>query len=208
MVSQPVVAGWLAGLLVGEPGAGLATGVVLQAVWGRSFALGAASFPLVGPATVAAAALAAWAARTVGEPWGAVTIPEAGPLAVSLLVAFALAEIGRRIVLALRRRRGRLMRVALMAARTGRGDTLVRLNLRGVGEGALLGAALVSTGLGIGWPLATFASDLPSVDGRWVALPVLGAGLGLSLSLVLRGRSGWWWWAALAGAAALGWGLR
>ena len=207
MVSQPGVAGWLAGLVVGQPLVGLAVGIVLQAVWGRAFALGAATFPLVGPATVAAAALCGWAARDGATALGAVAVPDAAPLAVALVVAFILAEIGRRLVPRIRRRRSRLMRLAALAARSGRGDALVLINLRGVAQAAWLGAGLTAAGLLAGWPAAAGAAALPSADGRWVALPVLGAGLGLSVTLVQRGRRAWLWWGTVLGAALLGWAL-
>ncbi len=208
MVSQPLVAGWLAGAVVGQPAAGLAVGVVLQAVWGRSFALGGASFPLVGPAAVAAGAVAGWAARGGATPWGGLALPGAVPLAAALVVAFAVAETGRRAVILLRRRRGGLVRRALAAAEAGSAGGVLAANLTGAVQSAALGAGLAALGLVLGRLLLAGAAGLPAGDGRWVALPVLGVGLGHAVTLVERSRRGWVWFAVLLGLGALGWWLR
>jgi mannose/fructose/N-acetylgalactosamine-specific phosphotransferase system component IIC len=206
MVSQPLVAGWLAGLVVGEPAAGLAVGVVLQAVWGRAFALGGASFPLVGPAAVVGGGLAGWSLGP-SAPLGTLAVPQAAPLAACLAAAFLVAETGRPAVMAMRRRRGGLVRRAVAEAEAGRGGALVRTNLRGVGESALLGAAITGAGLAVGWLGLVLADLLPAADGRWVAVPVLAAGLGYSVTQVARGGKGWIWLAATVGLAAVGWFL-
>lgn len=204
MVSQPLVAGWLAGLVVGEPVAGLALGAVLQAVWGRAFALGGASFPLVGPAAVVGGALAGWSLGP-STRLGALAVPEAAPLAACLGAAFLVAETGRPLIMVMRRHRGGLVRRALAAADAGRGTALVRINLRGVAESALLGAAITALGLAVGWGGLRLAELLPAADGRWVAVPVLAAGLGYSAAHVGRGGKGWTWLAAAMALAAAGW---
>ncbi|MBD3348192.1 MAG: hypothetical protein GF400_03215, partial [Candidatus Eisenbacteria bacterium] len=45
MVSQPLVAGALAGAACGDPGTGLVIGAVLQLIWLGALPVGAAAFP-------------------------------------------------------------------------------------------------------------------------------------------------------------------
>ena len=63
MLSRPLVAGTVAGWLVGDVEAGLRVGVVLELFALDVLPIGAVRYPDYGPATVAAVALAA------GAPW-------------------------------------------------------------------------------------------------------------------------------------------
>jgi len=206
MVSQPLVAAWLAGMVVGDPAAGLAVGVVLQAVWGRAAALGGASFPWVGPAAVVGGALAGLGPGPATR-LGVLAVPAAAPLALSLAAAFLVAEVGRPLVMAKRRRRTGLVRRAEACADAGRGGALVALNLGGVAESVLAGAVITGAGLALGWIGLRIVEFLPAADGRWVALPVLAAGVGSSAAQAARGRKAWIWLGAAAGLAAVGWWL-
>ena len=207
MVSQPVVAAWLAGVVVGQPAAGLAVGVILQVIWGRSFAMGGASFPVVGPGAVVAGALAGWASQRAAWPVGALSVPDAASLAVALGAGWGIAEWGRRRVQALRRARDPLVRRAIGAAEAADGNALVRINLLGVVQGAGLGAALTAAGLVLGGAGLLLARGAPVADGRWVGLAVLGAGLGDSVLLLRwKGRSAWLGLTLLA--AATTWVIR
>ena len=59
LVSQPLVAGWLAGCVVGDPLLGLVIGFLLQVVWIRDLPMGGRAVPATGPAAVVGVLLAA-----------------------------------------------------------------------------------------------------------------------------------------------------
>ena len=112
MVSQPVVAGSIAGALVGDVPLGLAVGATLQLVWLGVLPVGGAPFPDSAVASVVGVGLAALLARGgAGAGWA---------LALGLLVAIATGAIGGRLVGLLRRLNARLS--ALAESRAERGD--------------------------------------------------------------------------------------
>jgi len=202
MVSQPLVAGWLAGLVVGAPGAGFTVGLLLQLLWGRSLPMGVASIPFMGPASVAAGAVAGW---TVTDAWtftGRLPIPDAASLALCLVLALVLGESGRLAVDALGRRRGGAIRRADAAAAKSHPAGIVRANLSGVVPTALLGSALVAAGLIVGRVGLGLLAEVPRADGHWLALVLFALGLGRTISLVASRRMGWGW-VALTGVVIL-----
>jgi mannose/fructose/N-acetylgalactosamine-specific phosphotransferase system component IIC len=207
MVSQPLVAGWLGGVVMGEPALGLGVGLTLQLVWGRAYALGGASFPVVGPAAVAAAGVAALAAPRAST-WGALRIPDAASLAASLAAAFVAAEVGRALVMWKRRHRAGLVERAVAAAEAGSPRGVVLANWIGVLQSVVLGIVLAALGLSAGAFCLSLAGRAPVADGMWVALPVFGAGLGHTMTLVERRGRGLLWLAVTVVGAAAAWGLR
>jgi mannose/fructose/N-acetylgalactosamine-specific phosphotransferase system component IIC len=186
MVSQPLVAGWLAGLVVGEPELGLGTGLLLQLVWMRTLPMGGVSLPLTGPAAVAGGALAGWAGE--GVRMGALALPHAFPLAGVLGTAFVVGEVGRWATRRIRSRRLVLVERALAAAEAGSATGVTRANLRGAVADVALGSVLVMAGLVLGSGVTAVAMRLPEVDPLWVALPLVGLGLGQTISLTGRRR--------------------
>jgi mannose/fructose/N-acetylgalactosamine-specific phosphotransferase system component IIC len=94
MVSRPFVAAALGGALVGRPAAGMAIGVVLEALHLAVLPVGASRYPEGGPAAVAA-----------GSVYAAAQAPPASAsatLLIAVLCALALEWIGGRTVAALR----------------------------------------------------------------------------------------------------------
>ncbi len=207
MVSQPLVAGWLGGWVMGEPMLGLGVGLTLQLVWGRAYALGGASFPVVGPATVAAAGVATLSAPRAST-WGVLRIPDAASLAAALAAAFVAAEAGRALVMWKRRHRAGLVERAVAAAEAGSPGGVVLANWTGVLQSVLLGMVLAALGLSAGLLGLNLAERAPVADGRWVALPVFGAGLGHTMTLVERRGRGLLWLAVTVAGAIAAWGLR
>lgn len=207
MISQPLIAAWLAGLVMGDPAAGLGVGLLLQVVWGGVLPLGGSTFPLSGPAAVAAAGIAARIARTERFPAGDyVVFPSAWALAAALVAALVAGEIGGRIVVTLRRRRNAALAGADAAAARGDAGALVRLNFRGVLEDAVVGAAVGGFGLALGLLLLDLATRRDTADGAWVALAVAGIGIGLSVRSLGPSRIGRVF-TAVALAAAAAWRL-
>lgn len=94
MVSRPFVAAALGGAVVGRPAAGMAIGVVLEALHLAVLPVGASRYPEGGPAAVAAGSVYAAAQATPAAA--------SATLLVAVLCALALEWVGGRTVVALR----------------------------------------------------------------------------------------------------------
>lgn len=86
MLSRPLVAGALGGLLAGAPSQGVIAGLVLEALHLAVLPVGAARYPEGGPAALVAGALYASA-----DPASAAEAPIAGATGLLVIVLFALA---------------------------------------------------------------------------------------------------------------------
>jgi mannose/fructose/N-acetylgalactosamine-specific phosphotransferase system component IIC len=195
LVSQPLVASWLAGWIAGDAASGLAVGVLLQGVWSRSLPLGASPLPFLGPAAVVGGALAACAPGPRVGLSPVLVIPEAVPLAILLWVSIAVGELGRPLLQRIYRRRGALVELAVTGAGEGRASRVRVAHLMGLVPTGLLGMSLVAAGLLVGTSGLDIAPHVHT-DGRWVALPVLGVGVGQACSLSMKRRA--WIWGAAA----------
>jgi PTS system mannose-specific IIC component len=204
LVSQPLVAGWLAGALAGDPAAGLAMGVLLQVAYTRIMPLGGVVPEWSGPAAVVGGAVAAWAGSP--QSWGALRLPGAVELAAALGVALVVGEAGRRITLGLRHTRAPRINRLLAAADRGDGAGVRRANRLGAVHEAAASAGLVASGLAAGAGVLALVPRGAREDGVWVAAAMLGAGWGLGLR-TLVGRRRWEtaWLTLFAAAAAWRW---
>ena len=177
MIARPFVAGSVAGLLLGDPAAGLRVGVLLELFALDVLPVGAARYPDYGPATVAATAVAA------GSPWE-MSLGLAGTvgLLVSVLGGWSLQRLRRLNAAAVQRH------AAALAA--GESAAIRRLQYAGIVRDALRSALLTASGLAAAW-----------VADRWLLLDrrtavaltlvVVGAALAATLGGALRsaGRS-------------------
>ncbi len=154
MVSQPMVAGALAGVLTGQPLLGLTTGGILQLAWLGALPVGAAGFPDAPVGAVAGVGAASMLAATghdigwcvgLGVGWGIVV-----------------GAIGHSVVVAVRR--FNVLLYERTAAGTERADGGVVA--RAVGLALLVrfavAAALAAAALAVAWPVARLAA-LPAV---------------------------------------------
>jgi len=96
MVSRPIVAGALAGLVAGSLPLGFLLGVFLECVYASRFKVGGARVPDATTAAVIGATVAALE-------------PTAGGLALGLVAALLFGEVGGRVTMAFRRWVGRLV---------------------------------------------------------------------------------------------------
>ncbi|MGE5230333.1 MAG: PTS sugar transporter subunit IIC [Deltaproteobacteria bacterium] len=177
MIARPFVAGGVAGVLLGDPGAGLRVGVLLELFALDVLPVGAARYPDYGPATVAATAVAA------GSPWE-LSLGLAGTvgLLVSVLGGWSLQRLRRLNATAVQRH------AAALAA--GESAAIRRLQYGGIARDALRSGLLTAAGLAAAW-----------VADRWLLLDrrtavaltlvVVGAALAAALGGALRsaGRS-------------------
>lgn len=151
MVGRPLVAGIVAGLLVGDPAAGALVGVTLELFALDQLPVGGARYPDYGPAAVAGAATAAGAPGLLGL----------GPaIAVALAVGYV-GEITVQLV-----RRGNSADVQRRRAELDAGDLagIRRVQWRGIGRDAVRALAVTLFGL-----------VLAAAVRRWLPLSLRGA---------------------------------
>ena len=164
MLSRPLVAGTVAGWIVGDVEAGLRVGVVLELFALDVLPIGAVRYPDYGPATVVAVALAA------GAPW------ELG-LGLSVGVALVLAALGGWSLMVVRRGNARAIQRRAAALAAGESGAIRRLQYAGLARDAARGAVLTALGLLAAWALARW---LPLDRGTAVGLTLVAVGTGLA----------------------------
>jgi mannose/fructose/N-acetylgalactosamine-specific phosphotransferase system component IIC len=169
MLSRPLVAGTVAGWLVGEVEAGLRVGVVLELFALDVLPIGAVRYPDYGPATVAAVALAA------GAPW------ELG-LGLSVGLALVLAAFGGWSLQTVRRWNALSIQHRAAALAAGESGAIRRLQYAGLLRDAGRGALLTALGLAGAWALGRWA-----VLDRETAVGLTLVAIGAALSAVAGG---------------------
>jgi mannose/fructose/N-acetylgalactosamine-specific phosphotransferase system component IIC len=197
MIARPLVAGALAGAMLGDLGIGLQLGVIFELFQYDIIPMGAVRYPEYGPATVAAVGVAHTSAGALGIGLGAVV-----GLVTGLLGGISIHVMRRMNARAVRRNTGALER--------GDISVIVRLHvtsmLRDAGRAALVTAAGLAFGVGVhallGGGLAVRGAMLVAVviTGAAVAAGVVG-----TLRLVGRGPDLRWFAAGLLGGAAGVW---
>ena len=197
MIARPIVAGPIAGAMLGDVATGLQLGVLFELFQYDILPMGATRYPEYGPATVAAVSAAHAAAGTLGLGLGAVVgviTGMAGGLSLHLL----------------RQLNARAVRAAAAGLESGDPHVLERLHAAGILRDALRAAIVTALGLG----LAQVARDYlaGSLSPRGVMLlnvaavaAALAAGTAGTLRLVGRGPSLRWFAVGVVGGAAVAW---
>jgi PTS system mannose-specific IIC component len=192
MLSRPLVAGAVAGWIVGDLEAGLRVGVVLELFALDVLPIGAVSYPDYGPATVVGVALAA------GAPW------EFG-LGLSVGVGLVLASLGGWSLQVVRRWNARAIQRRAAALAAGESGAIRRLQYAGLARDGARGALLTALGLLAAWALARWLTlDRGTAVG--LTLVAVGTGLAAAASGAVRSagrgaRLKWLAAGALAGTA-------
>lgn len=190
MVSRPLVAGLLAGAVVGNPWAGALVGALLELYLLASVPSGGGRYPEPGPAGVVAGA-------------GAAYVAEPGGMVMALGLGLVLGWLGSWLQAQQRERLGGLISMALQ--RRLDATIVTRAHLLGVGLDGLRGAVLTGVGL------AAFGLLAPVLAPAWplsagVTWGVLVPGALVSVGIVARGLQGtthWWLFALGTGAGAI-----
>lgn len=159
MIARPLVAGTVAGWIVGDLDAGLRLGVLFELFALDVLPVGAVRYPDYGPATVVATALAAAA------PWQFA-------LGLSAALGLVLAVLGGLSLQLVRRLNARAIQRRAAALAAGESPAIRRLQYGGLLRDALRGAALTAAGLAAAW----------LIDAR--VRPDSSTGLGLTLVAV------------------------
>ena len=172
MIARPLVAGTVAGCLVGDPAAGVLAGALLELYALETLAVGGARYPDFGPATVAATAALMHAPREFA-------------LGLAGALGLGVAWLGEWSIVWMRR--GTTRAVRARAAELDAGDLRIlrRLHLGAIGRDAARGAALTGVGLAAAWALRHY----PVLDARpavAVTIAVVGVGVGTALTAALR----------------------
>jgi PTS system mannose-specific IIC component len=193
MVSRPLVAASVAGLLLGDPVGGVTVGIILELFALEVLPVGATRYPDYGPASVAAAVVAAG-----DDPLRAVGFAAAVGLAVAYAGEFTILEVRRRNSRAVARYREALASGDPGTIRAFHRAGLVRDTVRAL---LLTAAGLALAALARVWPPLTFrvAALLDAV--------VIGAGLSAAISGTLRATGAMvglrWFAIGLAGGIVL-----
>jgi PTS system mannose-specific IIC component len=174
MIARPIVAGTVAGALLGDIPTGLKLGVVFELLQYDILPVGAVRYPEYGPATVAAVATAHDATGVLGLGLGA-------------LVGLVTALVGGVTINVLRRVNSRIVHAAAATLESGDARALLRLHLSAVARDALRGGLVTAFGLFLAWlarPL--LAGPLSARDAIVLATAAVAAALAAGAAGTLR----------------------
>lgn len=172
MLSRPIVGATAAGAILGDPSSGLLVGAALELFAVETLPFGASRYPEWGSAGVVGGALFAKAAYGF----------EAGRLTTSVLAALILAWLGGWSMVQLRKLNAHWARSRHDAVASGSRQTVIGLQIAGLGADFARGIILTALGLAVLAPLQVFT------------LQAWGSGAPLSRAVV----------AGVAGAVSLG----
>lgn len=195
MISRPIVAATAAGAFIGNPGAGLLIGVVLEMIALDTLPFGASRYPEWGSASVVGGAL--FASHPIGMP---------GALPASMLAALLTASISGWSMVVLRRIIASRLERTRDRIEEGSRDALLSLHLTGMTMDLLRGALVTLTAMMIFAPIvraivAIWGSD--SAPSRAVVVVIAAVVAGGALWKVYHSVRGVLWF-FLAGLAAWG----
>jgi PTS system mannose-specific IIC component len=194
MIARPLVAGTIAGAILGDIPTGLKLGVVFELLQYDILPVGAVRYPEYGPATVAAVATAHASAGVLGLGLGA-------------LVGLVTGLFGGVTINVLRRVNSRIVHAATAQLESGDPSALVRLHVGGLLRDALRAAVVTVFGLTLAWLARPLLGGVISERGAvLLAVAVVGtalaAGAAGTLRLVGRGPNLAWFAAGLGGGIA------
>jgi PTS system mannose-specific IIC component len=197
MIARPLVAGTIAGALLGDVATGLRIGVVFELFQFDILPVGAVRYPEYGPASVAAVAAAHWSGGPLATGIGA---------GVGLLVGL----LGGMSLHWLRSANARAVHAASAALESGDVRALGRVHLGGLLRDAGRACAVTAAGLAAARLLPSLGvAALPPAALAFAAAAAAGAALasgGAGLPrLVGRGHYLKWLVAGLAGGVVVSW---
>ena len=200
MIARPLVAGTVAGAILGDIPTGLKLGVVFELLQYDILPVGAVRYPEYGPATVAAVATAHASAGVLGLGLGA-------------LVGLVTGLLGGVTINLLRRVNSRIVHAASASLESGDPRALVRLHIGGLLRDAVRAALVTAVGLLLAWLARPLLAGALTVRGAMLlavaaVATALAAGAAGTLRLVGRGRNLAWFAAGLGGGIVVAAWLR
>jgi mannose/fructose/N-acetylgalactosamine-specific phosphotransferase system component IIC len=197
MIARPIVAGPVAGAILGDLTTGLVLGVVFELFQYDILPVGAARYPEYGPATVAAVSAAQAGAGVHGLGFG-------------VLVGLAMGLVGGASVHLVHRLNARAVEAAAPALEAGDPRVLMRLHIAGIARDAVRAALVTAVGLAAAHVVREYlagAYTLRGVVGLAVAgvAGALAVGTAGTLRRAGRGPTLRWFAAGLAGGTVVAW---
>ena len=190
MIARPLVAGTVAGALLGDVETGLKLGVVFELLQYDILPVGAVRYPEYGPATVAAVATAHAAAGALG-------------LGLGTVVGLVTGLVGGVTMHLMRRINSRIVNAASVALESGDPQVLVRLHVGGIMRDVARAALVTAVGLALAWTVPHLTGVLTPRGEMLLAVAAiasaLAAGAAGTLRLVGRGPNLGWFAAGLGG---------
>lgn len=191
MIARPLVAGTVAGAILGDIDTGLKLGVVFELLQYDILPVGAVRYPEYGPATVAAVATAHAAAGALGLGLGAV-------------VGLVTGLVGGVTMHLMRRINSRIVHEASVALESGDPRVLLRLHVGGILRDMTRAALVTALGLALAWIVPPYLTGVLTPRGEMVLAvaaiaAALAAGAAGTLRLVGRGPNLAWFAAGLGG---------
>ena len=177
MLSRPIVAASVTGLLTGDLETGLRVGMLLECFALDVIPIGATRYPDYGPASVVGTAMASLAG------WQ-------DPTGLGVMVALLLALAGGRAMEIVRRLNGRLARVAAPALASGDPAALARLQRTGILADALRSLLITMSGLALAWLVLPWLGALGDAGRGLRLVAVAGALVAALTGAVRRAGSG------------------
>ena len=171
MLSQPLVAAFVAGFVLGDVQLGLVVGATLQLVWIGVLPVGAAPFPDAALAGVVGVGVASFLSPGVVGGWG---------VAAGVLAAMAAGAVGQRAIALVRRRNVRHADIARAAAERASAGGVYRAVALGLVTRFAAGTVLAAIFLGAALLLRVWVWPPPPAGtfqtGLWAA-PLAAAGV-------------------------------
>jgi mannose/fructose/N-acetylgalactosamine-specific phosphotransferase system component IIC len=197
MIARPLVAGPVAGAILGDLETGLRLGVIFELLQYDILPVGAVRYPEYGPATVAAVATAHAATGTLGLGLGA-------------LVGLFTGLVGGMSIHVLRRINQRAVHAASAALESGDAGVLVRLHVAAIARDAGRAGLVTATGLALAWVVrAGLAGTLTprgtTLLGVATVAAALAAGASGTVRLIGRGPNLPWFGMGLLGGVVVAW---
>jgi PTS system mannose-specific IIC component len=191
MIARPLVAGTVAGAILGDIDTGLKLGVVFELLQYDILPVGAVRYPEYGPATVAAVATAHAAAGALGLGLGAV-------------VGLVTGLVGGVTMHLMRRINSRIVHEASVALESGDPRVLLRLHVGGILRDIARAALVTALGLALAWIVPPYLTGVLTPRGEMLLAvaaiaSALAAGAAGTLRLVGRGPNLAWFAAGLGG---------
>jgi PTS system mannose-specific IIC component len=195
MIARPLVAGTVAGAILGDVDTGLKVGVVFELLQYDILPVGAVRYPEYGPATVGAVATAQAAAGALGLGLGAV---------VGLVTALA----GGVAIHLMRRINSRIVNAASATLESGDPRALLRLHVGAMLRDVVRAALVTGLGLALAWTVPPLLTGVLTPRGETflgtlLAVAAVASGLAAgaagTLRLVGRGSNLAWFAAGLGG---------
>ena len=197
MIARPLVAGAVAGAMLGDLPTGLLLGVVFELFQLDILPVGAVRYPEYGPATIAAVSAAHAAPGLLG-------------LGLGTMVGLVTALVGGLSLHLLRRLNAHAVHRAAARIEAGDAEALFRTHLGGIVRDAFRAAGVTAIGLGLAWVGRVVLAGALSAPGVTVlavaaAAGALAAGAGGTFRLIGRGPALRWFAVGLGGSALVAW---